>query len=226
MKLGAMSKIVDKRRSPETKERILNAAEQLLSERGYHGTTLREITRLSGMQVSLSYYHFGSKEDVLSAVVDRRANEHLAHFRRSLDSARQSSQGNPISVDALIDAFVRPALERLVQGDSGWKCYVQLLAHLANESARADYAKPFFRFDELVAEFIEEFKTILPDANEKDLHWAFYFLQSAMTIELLQTGMIDRQSQNLCDSSNIEETIEQMKSFFSAGLLALQSGKP
>ena len=221
-----MSKTIDKRRSPETKERILDAAEQLLSERGYHGTTLREITKLSGVPVSLSYYHFGSKEDVLLAVVERRAGEHVAHFRRSLEKARESSQGKPLTVEALIDAFVRPALERLVQGDPGWKSYVQLLAHLAFESARSDYAKPFFRFDDLVAEFIEELKRILPDADYKDLHWAFYFLQSSTTNALLQTGMIDRQSKNLCDSSNIEETIQEIKSFFSAGLLALRRFKP
>jgi AcrR family transcriptional regulator len=221
-----MSKTIDKRRSPETKELILNAAEKLLSERGYYGTSLRDITRLSGVQVSLSYYHFGSKEDVLMAVVDRRADEHVEHFRRSLEHARESSQGKPLAVDALIEAFARPALERLVQGDSGWKCYVQLLAHLAFESARSDYAKPFFRFDDLVAEFIEELKQILPGANYKDLHWAFYFLQSATTNALLQTGMIDRQSKNLCDSSNIEEIIQEIKSFFSAGLAAFQQRKP
>lgn len=214
---------IDKRRSPETKERILDAAERLFSERGFHGTSLRDITKLSGMQVSLSYYHFGTKEEILKAVVDRRAEEHVQNFRQSLDRALATTQGEPLPPADLIEAFVRPALECLVGDDPGWKYYVQLLAHLAFESSRADYATPFYQYDELVKEFISELRRSLPGVSQKDLHWAFYFLQSANTNSLLETRMIDRQSNQLCNSANIEELVDELKTFFSLGLKALQA---
>ncbi len=215
-------KKVDRRRSPETKTRILDAAECLFSERGFHGTSLRDISKLSGLQVSLCYYHFGAKEDILTAVVNRRADEHVENLHQSLQTALDQNQGKPLPVATLIEAFVRPALDKLVNGDSGWKHYVQLLAHLAFESSRSDYAKPFFKFDDLVAEFVNELKRSLPTVGHKELHWAFYFLQSANTNSLLETRMIDRQSNGLCDSSDIDELVDAMKTFYSAGFLSLR----
>ena len=224
MKATATSvKKTHNRRSSDTRNKILDSAEQLFAEHGFHGTSVREITKLSGVQVSLSYYHFESKVAILEAVVDRRADQHIEDHRRLLRNNLAANQGRPLPIKQLIGVFVRPALERLVGGDAGWKCYVQLLSHLAFESARSEHASVFFKYDEVITEFIDEFKRSIPNADPKDLHWVFYFLQSALTHALLEPQIVDRQSDHLCDSSNIEELILQMQTFFGSGLLALNS---
>lgn len=224
MKATATSvKKTHNRRSSDTKNKILDSAEQLFAEHGFHGTSVREITKLSGVQVSLSYYHFESKVAILEAVVDRRADQHIEDHRRLLRNNLAANQGRPLPIKQLIGVFARPALERLVGGDAGWKCYVQLLSHLAFESARSEHASVFFKYDEVIIEFIDEFKRSIPNADPKDLHWVFYFLQSAHTHALLEPQIVDRQSDHLCDSSNIEELILQMQTFFGSGLLALNS---
>lgn len=216
---------IDRRRSPETKERILDAAEKLFAQRGFHGASLRDITGACGVQVALSYYHFGNKEDVLQAVVDRRADEHIGRYRQSLIDALAVTGGQPLPVDSLIEAFVAPPIERFTNGDDGWKYYIQLLAHLSFESSRSGYAQPFFKYDDIVSDFINELKRSLPHVSAKDLHWSFYFLQSAVTNALLETQMIDRQSQNLCCSSDFAAFLEAIKALFSAGLLGLTSNR-
>ncbi len=224
MKATATSvKKTHNRRSSDTRNKILDSAEQLFAEHGFHGTSVREITKLSGVQVSLSYYHFESKVAILEAVVDRRADQHIEDHRRLLRNNLAANQGRPLPIKQLIGVFVRPALERLVGGDAGWKRYVQLLSHLAFESARSEHASVFFKYDEVIIEFIDEFKRSIPNADPKDLHWVFYFLQSAHTHALLEPQIVDRQSDHLCDSSNIEELILQMQTFFGSGLLALNS---
>lgn len=224
MKATATSvKKTHNRRSSDTRNKILDSAEQLFAEHGFHGTSVREITKLSGVQVSLSYYHFESKVAILEAVVDRRADQHIEDHRRLLRNNLAANQGRPLPIKQLIGVFARPALERLVGGDAGWKCYVQLLSHLAFESARSEHASVFFKYDEVIIEFIDEFKRSIPNADPKDLHWVFYFLQSAHTHALLEPQIVDRQSDHLCDSSNIEELILQMQTFFGSGLLALNS---
>ena len=224
MKATATSvKKTHNRRSSDTRNKILDSAEQLFAEHGFHGTSVREITKLSGVQVSLSYYHFESKVAILEAVVDRRADQHIEDHRRLLRNNLAANQGRPLPIKQLIGVFVRPALERLVGGDAGWKRYVQLLSHLAFESARSEHASVFFKYDEVIIEFIDEFKRSIPNADPKDLHWVFYFLQSALTHALLEPQIVDRQSDHLCDSSNIEELILQMQTFFGSGLLALNS---
>lgn len=53
------------------RESILVAAVQLFSERGVSGASIAEITRRAGVSQGLLNYHFGSKEQLIAAVMDR-----------------------------------------------------------------------------------------------------------------------------------------------------------
>ena len=46
----------------ETKGRVIAAASALFAERGFHGTTARDIARRATVNVAAGHYHFGSKE--------------------------------------------------------------------------------------------------------------------------------------------------------------------
>src|SRR5438093_5017030 len=70
-------------RSEDTRTQILDAARDSLSEEGYTGTTTREIADRAGVQLSLVHYHFGSKREVLAAVLSRE-NERLLERQRAL----------------------------------------------------------------------------------------------------------------------------------------------
>ena len=50
------------RRRTDTAERILAAAEELFSEHGYDGVSIRDITGLANVRLALAAYHFGTKE--------------------------------------------------------------------------------------------------------------------------------------------------------------------
>src|SRR5207247_3832244 len=70
-------------RGEDTRTQILDAARDSLSEEGYTGTTTREIADRAGVQLSLVHYHFGSKREVLAAVLSRE-NERLLERQRAL----------------------------------------------------------------------------------------------------------------------------------------------
>lgn len=53
----------------ETRSRILDVAVDLFIEKGYAGTSVRDISERLGMTKGSLYYHFASKEDVLGALV-------------------------------------------------------------------------------------------------------------------------------------------------------------
>jgi AcrR family transcriptional regulator len=53
----------------ETRQRIIDAATMLFIERGYTGTSVRDIAERLGMTKGSLYYHFESKEDLLHAAV-------------------------------------------------------------------------------------------------------------------------------------------------------------
>lgn len=62
---------------PGRKEQILEAAVNLFSTKGYHGTTVRDIADSSGILSGSLYAHINSKEDLLFAIVDRAADQFL-----------------------------------------------------------------------------------------------------------------------------------------------------
>jgi AcrR family transcriptional regulator len=55
-----------------TRDRILDAALDLTSEKGAEGTSMRELAEACGVNVAALYYHFPSKADLLRAVIEER----------------------------------------------------------------------------------------------------------------------------------------------------------
>jgi AcrR family transcriptional regulator len=63
--------------------RILDAAREALAEGGYAATTTRAIADRGGVQLSLVHYHFGGRQELLAAVLERE-NERLLERQRAL----------------------------------------------------------------------------------------------------------------------------------------------
>ncbi len=54
----------------QTREAIEHAARKLFAERGFHGTTLADITSAAGKSPAVFYRYFGDKEDLLAALAE------------------------------------------------------------------------------------------------------------------------------------------------------------
>jgi AcrR family transcriptional regulator len=67
------------------REEIMEAARDLFSRKGYHGTSIPEIARAAGISTGLIYYIFPSKEDILLACSESVASLHLGIFERASD---------------------------------------------------------------------------------------------------------------------------------------------
>lgn len=71
---GARRPVGRPRRDDNRGRDILNAAVELFASRGFDATSIREIAGEAGVQPASVYYHYPSKEALLSAIVDRAAN--------------------------------------------------------------------------------------------------------------------------------------------------------
>ena len=71
----------------KTVQDILIAAKHLFSERGLHGTSIRDIESASGVSKGLILHHFGTKEKLYAAVQDLLAQEYIM----MMDTQRQKS---------------------------------------------------------------------------------------------------------------------------------------
>ena len=134
-------------RGDATKELILEAARESLREQGYSGTSIRAVAERAGVQLSLVHYHFGSKQAVLVAVLERE-NEKLLERQQALFAGPE-----PLSVKwRAACRFLEDDLE------SG---YVRILwelwaAGLADEELAARWRTATAGWRRLMAEVFEE----------------------------------------------------------------------
>lgn len=205
-----------------TKDKILDAAEELFAERGYYGVSIRDITKHAGVELALANYHFGPKEELFRHVIARRAEENSSRQMASLDRAIAAAGGRPPSVEALVRAFCEPMFERTMRGGPGWKHYLQLLSHTANTRQSHGFLAPMNeRYDPVVEAYTDAFKRALPAASPRNVHYSVFFLQGAIVYALAETGAINRQSGDLVDASDFDAILDRMVPYFAAGFYAL-----
>jgi AcrR family transcriptional regulator len=207
-------------RSRPTRERILDAAERLFAQRGFHGVSIRAITGAAQVDVALANYHFGSKQGLLEAVVLRRAEDLNSERLARLDAVIAGARGGTPGLEEIIDAFTQPLLDRSVRGSAGWKSYFALIAEI-NNSPEFGGVLMTRTFDPVVQRFIEAIRRALPDCDERDLYWAYHFLSGALTLTFAETGRIDKLSGGLCKASDLDAVHERMVPFCAAGFRAL-----
>lgn len=69
---------MDKTSGIEARERIINAARELFSQKGYDATRVNDIADAANVNKALIYYYFNSKQDILDFMVDSLLNNTLS----------------------------------------------------------------------------------------------------------------------------------------------------
>jgi len=78
-------------KSDVSRERILEAATELFASRGYAGAGVDQLAQRSGIAKTAIYYHFGNKEGLLAAVLERAATQWIVGI---LEASREG--GDPL----------------------------------------------------------------------------------------------------------------------------------
>lgn len=205
--------------APDTSETILDVAEDLFSKHGFHGVTIREVARDAGVDTALVHYYFGAKRGLFDAVFLRRA-EILNTDRLAALARYDAEAGDNLTVEGVIDAFLKETLEWGEKGGPGWKHYFALVAQ-ANANPVWGGETMTRYFDPVIHRTIEMLKKAMPGARDEDLYWAYHNLSGALTLTLGETGRLDRLSGGLCRSGDLPTAYAKMARFAAAGFRAL-----
>jgi AcrR family transcriptional regulator len=60
------------RNAARSRKALLEAAERLFAERGYHGTSMEQVARRAGLSKAMVFLYFGTKDTLLFAIVEQR----------------------------------------------------------------------------------------------------------------------------------------------------------
>lgn len=203
----------------ETRELILDAAEDLFSKHGFHGVTIREVAREAGVDTALIHYYFAAKRGLFEAVFLRRA-EVLNGDRLAAMERYAEEMGDAMTVEGVLEAFLKPVFQWSAKGGPGWKHYCALIAQ-ANANPVWGGETMTRYFDPVVYRMMDLLQQIMPQATKRDLYWGYHNLSGALTLTLGETGRLDRLSGGLCRSGDLEEACAYMVRYAAAGFRAV-----
>ena len=134
-------------RSDNRRKHVLEAAAGLFVEKGYHATSMRDIAKYTGMLPGSLYYHFPSKEALLTAVFE----EGVQRISDQVDKALESAEADPwVRLQSACEAH----LQMLLGGSSFAQVVVRVLPNdaPAAESSLVEMRDSYeARFRDLVA---------------------------------------------------------------------------
>ncbi|MBX3027592.1 TetR/AcrR family transcriptional regulator [bacterium] len=99
-------------RSEETLRRLLNAAEELIIEKGHHAVSIPEIARRAGSSVGGFYARFRDKNELLRALEERHFLELMQRVERLADASRWADAATATIVEAAVAELVSITRER------------------------------------------------------------------------------------------------------------------
>ena len=208
-------------------ERILDAAEQLFAEYGYHGVTLKDVAKRVGVSSTLIHYHFNGKESIYEAIWARKAP---LSVRNRLEAMRRYAEevGDAVTVQGALHAWIDADLNAQIEDETYWRSFGKIAAQ-ANSASGWGSEKMTGYFNPVVLALIDLLKKALPECDEQTLHWGYHFLSGAMTHNMARTGRLDELSHGLCSSDDFAGIRQHMATFMAAGFKAIchdaQQGK-
>jgi AcrR family transcriptional regulator len=158
-----------------TKEKILDTAERLIASQGFASTSLRQIIAEAGVNLAAVHYHFGSKQDLLDHLIQRKAVR-VNEERLAILSKLEADTGSGlIPVEKVLAAFFDP----MIRFGTGNPQFVKLMGRLQGEGLLPEVIEKHFQ--PTLRRFVQALKRSLPQLNETELFWRMQFMYGAMS---------------------------------------------
>ena len=203
-----------------TRTKILDAAEQLFAEKGIGGASLREIMIVAEVNIAAVNYYFGSKADLLRAVVARRSALINGARLALLEEGMAKSGGVP-SIDQWLHAFLQPFVEAEGSSDQGWRNFMRVLNWVATGQGHDKLCQEIIQetYGAMRQSFLDALAVIVPELSIEEVNWRYY---SAVTV--LRTVVVARERAELAGapvgSADLNHMIAHVRPFLRGGLTA------
>lgn len=188
----------------DKREALLDAAERAILAEGFAGASTRRIAQEAGVPLSLVHYHFGGKEGLLVALVER-----TRHRNQAATHGAESDLG---SASARVGAALQSARHSISGGDAGIRLIVEMtVAALHNARLRAEVER-------LYAETTLTLARSINTVREESGHAAAPDMQARATATLMIATGFGLALQRMLGAE--EQTVEEAFDVF--GRLLLQ----
>ncbi len=204
--------------SDATKTRILDAAEKLFAQQGFAATSLREITGVAEVNLAAVHYHFGSKEKLLQAVLQRVVEPANRERLARLDRVEAEAGDAPASVEAILEAFIAPDMKAIRELGARGVIVTRFMGCSYTEPSELVQTLVREQFGELGTRFHAALSRALPQLPPEQVFERLMWVVAVITYILAGTGPA------ATDLDDPDALSARLVSFTAAGMRAAPAG--
>ena len=128
-----------------TKDKIMDVALHMFSERGYEAVSIRDICGSVGIKESTLYYHFKNKKDILDSLVNK-FKDHidglLSHISEIPEKPSKKLKKSDVAATKLIDTYMMDSY--LFDPFCNLMIRLMMIEQFHNDEIRVLYEKTLF----------------------------------------------------------------------------------
>jgi len=197
-------------------ERLLDAAEAIFAERGFDGTSIRELAAAARCNIAAVNYHFGGKENLYLELWRRylisMRETRLAAIQMAME--RAPAEG---ALENLLRAFANAFVEPLIDHSRAQRFMKLMAREMLDQHLPADM---------FVAEVIvptlnamrQAFAGICPDLHPSRVRLVVYSIVAQLMHAAHMKGMFDHTNSPEFPKFDLTEAIEHVVRFSAAGI--------
>ncbi|MEZ5615048.1 MAG: TetR/AcrR family transcriptional regulator [Rhodocyclaceae bacterium] len=215
----------DAKPAPDTRSRILDAAEALFVEHGFEATSMRMITGRAGVNLASVNYHFGSKEALIQDVFRRRLTWLNEARLTALEQFERAAKGAPLKPHQIVEAFFGVSLRMAADTEHGGHTFMRLLGRTYTEPS--SFVRQFLadEYAAVVPRFKQALFRSLPDVPPEEILWRFHFMLGAMSYAIAGNDALQLVAEYKLDEKDPGALARRLMPFLLGGLRAPLAGQ-
>lgn len=204
-----------------TKLKILDAAEELFAENGFSETSLRQITKKAEVNLASVNYHFGSKKELIRAVLERYLKVLVPQIAGELTTLQRKAQAP--SMEEVFSVFIGPILSLDQQRKNGTSILLQLLGRGYTDSQ--GHLRWFFvtHYGDVLNTFVGMVQKANPKLSMSEIFWRLHFSLGSFVFAVSSSAaLMDISKVDFNQTVTVEGVIRRIIPFIAAGVGAPQ----
>ena len=204
----------------QRKNAILLAANQHFAHHGYRGASLRDIARDAGVSLTLLNHHFGSKFQLLGAVID----SYRADARPARDRAARGDAIRPgtFTLSDIVQVWIRLGFE--TASDANGEMFLRLVVRVIDDPTEEAVEVVREKLDEAALVFIDALQQCYPGATRYAAASAYIYVSAALLKFLIGSKRLFRLSNADMPADPRGEDQARLARFLVAGIEAALLG--
>ena len=173
----------------KTYEKLMDCAEKIFAEKGYDKASVREITAAANVNLASIHYHFGSKENLLQELLNRKLEWLNQQRLIALKTLESKSKNKPLKPSQILEAFFGTLLDMLDEKNYGGEMFLRLLSRSTLEPNCLISSISSGKNNAVTEKFRDALFKALPNVPKNEIVWRFHFMVGATSYAISGSGL-------------------------------------